>query len=71
MQAESSLLYQNHESDNNGLRSPEETHRTINFMLSELVKLQERNDLLRQDIQEAHDRISEIEAATNRLRGGA
>lgn len=71
MRAESSLLYQNHESDNNGLRSLEETHRTINFLLSELVKLQERNDLLRQDIQQAHDRISEIEAATNRLRGGA
>lgn len=71
MRAESSLLYPNHESDNNGLRSPEETHRTINFLLSELVKLQERNDLLRQDIQQAHDRISEIEAATNLLRGGA
>lgn len=54
-----------------GFRDEAETQRTINFLLSELVKLQERNDLLRQDIQQAHDRISEIEAATNRLRGGA
>ena len=46
MQAESSLLYPKSESRNSGFRSPEETQQTINFLLAELAKQQERIDKL-------------------------
>lgn len=51
MRAESSLLYPNHESRNNGLRSPEETQRTVDLLLAELARAQKRAD----DLEEALD----------------
>lgn len=50
MTAESSLLYQNHESDNNGLRSPKETQRTIDLLLAEVTMLCARVDVLEAEV---------------------
>lgn len=54
--AESSLLYPNHESRNNGLRSHEETQRTINALLAELTRQ-------KQSIQDAQEQINGLGAA--------
>lgn len=54
--AESSLLYPNYESRNNGLRSPEETQRTINALLAELTRQ-------KQSIQDAQEQINGLGAA--------
>lgn len=67
MRAESSLLYPNHESDNNGLRSPEETQRTINFLLAEQVKLQARVDKLNGINAGLVERIADVEADRDAL----
>lgn len=62
-----------------GLRSPEETQRTIDFLLAELTRQQERLDATRIDLHEqihgmgaaldeAFDRIRALEAENARLR---
>lgn len=75
MRAESSLLYPNHESRNNGLRSPEETQRTINALLAELTRqkqsiqdAQEQIIGLGAALDEALRRISALETENARLR---
>jgi len=50
MRAESSLLYPNHESDNNGLRSPEETQRILDLLLAEVKMLRARVDVLEAEV---------------------
>lgn len=53
-----------------GLRSPEETQRTINFLLSELVKLQARVDELNAVNAELVERVVDLEEALDGVRAG-
>lgn len=48
--ADSSLLYPNQDCRNNGLRSPEETQRTIDLLLAEVTMLRARVDVLEAEV---------------------
>lgn len=65
--ADSSLVYPKTESRNSGFRSPEETQRTINHLLAELVKVQARNDKLNEVNAGLGGRIADLEADRDAL----
>lgn len=48
--ADSSLIYPKTESRNSGFRSPEETQRTIDLLLAEVVKRRARVDVLEAEV---------------------
>lgn len=65
--ADSSLLYPKSESRNSGFRSPEETQRTIDFLLAELAKQQERVDNLNGINAGLVERMADMEADRDAL----
>ena len=70
MQAESSLLYPKHESRNNGLRSPEETQRTIDLLLAEVAKLQEQLHIVCQHQLRAAKYAVQLKEELDKVRAG-
>lgn len=53
-----------------GLRSPEETQRTIDFLLAELTRQQERLDKLNAINAELVERVVDLEEALDGVRAG-
>lgn len=62
MTAESSLLYPKSESRNSGFRSHEETQRTIDFLLAELTRQQDRFDATRLDLEDTREEMAAMKA---------
>ena len=65
--ADSSLLYPKSESRNSGFRSPEETQRTIDFLLAELTRQQDRFDATRLDLEDAREEVAAMKAGNRDL----